>query len=117
MANNPRALIATAISVAPVETSMGTFDTINSDWLTVQIYNASSSQILDCHLRLSARQDTTAQTLPTAISEFLGLTNIQPLESRCVDVQVGGVRLIEVVGTASGVGLTATIAVNNKAER
>lgn len=117
MATYPRALAATSISVAPVETSMGTLDTINTDWLTVQIYNASSSQALDCRLRLSARQDTTAQTLPTAISEFLGLTNIQPLESRCVDIQVCGVRVIEVIGIASGVGLTATIAVNNKAEK
>ena len=113
---NPRALAATTVAVAPVETTLGTFDTINSDWLTILIYNTSSTQTFDGYLRLSARQDVTTQVMPSAVSESTVLRGIAPLESRCVDVQVCGVRTIEVSGTMGGVGANVVIAVNNKAE-
>lgn len=109
-----RSLAATTIAVAPIETTLGIFDTINTTWLTIQIYNTSSTQTFNGRLRLSARQDQTAQLLPTAVSEYLGLDGIQPLESRCVDVDVKGVRLIEVTGTMSGIGANVVISVNNR---
>ena len=104
----------TSISIAPVETTVGTFDTINTAWLTVQIYNSDSTQTCNGRLRLQARTDTTAQSLPRAISEWLGLDGIQPGETRCADYQVAGARVVEVTATASGVGLTAVCAVNNR---
>lgn len=93
-----------SVSVAPVTTTLATFDTATTATLTVQVANLDGSQTLACTVQRRA-------TLSSAfVDTLLGdLASIGPGASACVDLDCGANAEIRVVGVASGAGLTATI--------
>jgi len=100
----PRAQRAQTVAVAPTETTLQTFDVDRTSVLALHLYNADATQTFQGSLRLQARPDESTAVLPFAQSEWLGLRDVVPLTARCVDVPVGGLATLAVVGTMSGAG-------------
>jgi len=98
-----------SVSVAPVSTTLATFDVSTTQTLTVQVANSDASQTLAC----------TVQRRAVALADFVDTTlgdlaSIGPSSSACVDLDCGANVEIRIVGTASGAGLTATICGRDK---
>lgn len=97
------------VSVAPVTTTLATFDTSTTAALTVQVANLDGAQTLSC----------TVQRRATLLSAFVDTTlgdlaAIGPNSSACVDLDCGANVEVRVVGIASGAGLSATICGRDK---
>jgi hypothetical protein len=95
------------VTVNPTSTSMAVVDVRDWSTLAIGVKNLDETQTLSVWIRrrADALDDfTNAQQPP----EFV---DIQPLEQACVDVNVGSQVQLEVVGVASGAGLSAVLTI------
>ncbi len=100
---------AVSVSVAPTPTTLATFDVGTTATLTVQVSNLDATQTLSCTVQ--RRAVTSAAFVDTTLGD---LASIGPNSSAAVDLDCGANSDIRIVGTASGAGLTATIAGRDK---
>ena len=98
-----------SVAVAPTVTTLATFDTAQTQTLTIQVSNADAAQTLECVVqrRASLLADFADTTMPD-------LASIAPLGTAAVDIDCGGNAEVRVVGFASGAGLTATVCGRDK---
>lgn len=98
-----------AVAVGPTTTTLATFDTSQTQTLTVQVTNTDAAQVLACTVQ--RRASLMASFADTTMPD---LSNIAALSTAAVDIDCGGNAEVRVVGFASGVGLTATICGRDK---
>ena len=80
--------------------------------VAVAVKNLDAVQTLSCALRRRAHLDD-----DFALSSLPDLVEVLPLEQKSVDVDCGTNVELELVGTASGAGLTAQVTVKNDGGR
>lgn len=98
-----------SVAVAPTTTVLATIDTTLTGTLCVQVTNTDPSQTLACTVQ--RRAVSRAAFVDSAIMD---LSSIGPSSTACVDIDCGANAEFRIVGTASGAGLTATIAARIK---
>jgi hypothetical protein len=98
-----------AVAVAPTVTTLATFDTSQTQTLTVQVSNDDAVQTLACTVQRRA-----SLLAAFADSTMPDLSSIAPLGTAAVDIDCGGNAEVRVVGYASGAGLAATVCGRDK---
>lgn len=109
---SPNAIPPTAVSVAPTTTTLGTFDTQRAKTLSVSVRNDDLSQTLACVVqrRAMSRETSGGNASDFSDTTLPDLSSISPGVTAAVDIDCAANAEVRIVGTASGAGLTATIA-------
>ena len=95
------------VDVGPTSTSMATVDVRDNVTVCVAVTNHDEAQTLAVTLRARCHPSD-GFAVRASFKEF---ESIAPGEPVCVDVHVGTLTELEVVGVASGAGVSATVTV------
>jgi hypothetical protein len=95
----------TGVSVQPTSTVILNAHVPEWALLTVELLNQDVSQVMD--VSVWRRLTSASAWSQTSLPDFAGM---QPGESRCADIDIRGTYEVQLRATASGAGLSATVA-------